>query len=97
MSSTSESPRRIEILAGSAGLGAIVEYHDELVPGVNLGDDEFIYSTPDPAERSYDAVIIHVVHPGTSLDWLVGQRVIDPSGRLRGWTRAKPTSRCSIR
>ena len=84
-----ESPA-IEILAGLRDLGAIIEYHDELVPGVNLGDDTFVYSTPDPAERSYDAVIIHVVHPGTSLDWLSGQRVIDPSGRLRGWTRAKP-------
>ena len=84
-----ESPA-LEILAGLRALGAHVEYHDDLVPGINLSDDEFIYSTPDPADRSYDAVIIHAVHPGTSLDWLVGQRVIDPSGRLRSWSRARP-------
>ena len=91
-----ESPALV-ILAELHSLGAIVEYHDRLVPGVQIGKDEFIYSTADPAEHTYDAFIIHAIQPGTSLDWLVGQRVIDPSGRLRGWTPAEADGEVLIR
>jgi UDP-N-acetyl-D-glucosamine dehydrogenase len=77
-----ESPA-LEILTTLRGLGAIIEYSDKLVPVVNLGHGEIMRSTVDPVGRSYDAIIVHAVHPGTSLDWLRNRRVIDPSGKLR--------------
>lgn len=77
-----ESPA-IEILAQLRKLGAIIEYNDRLVPVLNLGGGEIMRSTDDPANRTYDVVIIHAVHPGTSLEWLRDQRVVDPSGKLR--------------
>lgn len=73
----------IKILAELRELGAIIEYSDRLVPVLNLGNGEIMRSTVDPGSRSYDAVIVHAVHPGTSLEWLRNRRVIDPSGRLR--------------
>jgi len=81
-----ESPA-IRILAELRQLGAISEYSDRLVPVVHLGNGEVMRSTVDPAGRSYDAVIIHAIHPGTPLEWLRSRRVIDPSGRLRPLTR----------
>ena len=87
VSDVRESPA-IRILTDLRELGAIIEYSDRLVPVVNLGNGEIMRSTVDPGGRSYDAVIIHAVQPGTSLEWLRYRRVIDPAGRLRELTSA---------
>jgi nucleotide sugar dehydrogenase len=79
---TRESPA-IEILGELRKLGAIIEYSDGLVPVLNIGGGEIMRSTDDPEIRHYDVVIVHAVHPGTSLEWLRNRRVVDPSGHLR--------------
>jgi nucleotide sugar dehydrogenase len=77
-----ESPA-LEIIEEVRRRQAHVEYHDPLIPVVHLSDGSTMRSvTPDGG--TYDAALIHVVQPGSDLNWLAEcDIVLDPSGRTR--------------
>jgi nucleotide sugar dehydrogenase len=83
-----ESPA-LQIAARLAARGAQLAYHDPLIPSVDargLGTVRSV-EAPDPAD--YDLVLVAVVHPGQSYEFLAGaEHVLDatyrtPGGRVR--------------
>ncbi|WP_107118963.1 nucleotide sugar dehydrogenase [Streptomyces bungoensis] len=76
-----ESPA-LEIMEELAEDGAKVEFSDPLVTSLRLGAAVHP-SVTEPADREWDLVLVHTVHPGVDLGWLAGQPlVLDATYRL---------------
>ncbi len=71
-----EAPSR-EIMRRLREEGAVVDYHDPLVPVMRLGEDELRSVCPDPrvdasgfGPEDYQLAIVVTVHPGYDYGWL---------------------------
>lgn len=71
-----EAPAR-EIVRRLREEGAVVDYHDPLVPVMRLGEDELRSVCPDPrvdasgfGPEDYQLAIVVTVHPGHDYGWL---------------------------
>ncbi|MDT0444239.1 nucleotide sugar dehydrogenase [Streptomyces johnsoniae] len=63
--------------------GADVAYTDPLIPELPVGG-RLLHHRADPAERPWDLVVVHTVHPGQDLGWLEDcGPVLDATYRLQ--------------
>ncbi len=63
--------------------GARVEYHDPLVPVLEVGSETLI-SVTDPDPGDYDLVIAHTLHPQFDYGFVNGGALLDCTYRLSG-------------
>jgi nucleotide sugar dehydrogenase len=77
-----ESPA-LTILADLAAAGARIDYTDPMVPELRLGE-RLLRHHPDPADSTWDLIIVHTAHPGQDLSWLHDrpEPVLDATYRL---------------
>ncbi len=76
-----ESPA-VRIIEDLTRAGADVSYTDPLIPALPAAG-RLLRHTPEPAERPWDLVVVHTVHPGQDLGWLEGcGPVLDATYRL---------------
>ena len=79
-----ETPAR-EIIATLRADGARVDYHDPLVPFLELSDGEVLETNATHRAGSYDLVIAHTLHPGFDYGWIAQYpRVLDATYQLQG-------------
>jgi nucleotide sugar dehydrogenase len=78
-----ESPA-LEIIERLRAAGAVVSFTDEFVDSIVVAGEAML-AVPDPADRDWDLVIAHTVHPGANLAWLRSgsTAVLDATYRLR--------------
>jgi UDP-N-acetyl-D-mannosaminuronate dehydrogenase len=83
-----ESPA-LQIAACLAERGAHVSYHDPLIPEVEVEGAGTLESVDAPDAHDYDLVLVAVVHPGHSYEFLAdAEHVLDatyktPGGKVR--------------
>jgi nucleotide sugar dehydrogenase len=78
-----ESPA-LEIIDRLTDAGVEVAFTDERVPTITVRSGQMERVT-DPAQFTWDLVIVHSVHPESDLDWLATQTaVLDTTYRLTG-------------
>jgi nucleotide sugar dehydrogenase len=78
-----ETPAR-EIIATLRADGARVDYHDPLVPFLELPDGEVLETNATHRVGSYDLVIAHTLHPGFDYGWIAQYpRVLDATYQLQ--------------
>ncbi|MEE9416173.1 MAG: nucleotide sugar dehydrogenase [Acidimicrobiales bacterium] len=75
-----ESPA-LEIMERLRKAGARVAYHDEHVPSLRLGSEEFT-SLVSPERFEFDLIVVHTVHPEDQLEWLSERETFDATFRL---------------
>lgn len=66
----------LDIIRGLEQRGALVTYHDPLVPQLRLRGGRVITSDPAAAQRTWDLVLLHTVHPGADLAWVADHPVV---------------------
>jgi UDP-N-acetyl-D-glucosamine dehydrogenase len=64
-----ESPA-LEIAEGLRAAGAVVGYHDPLIPTMRLSGGDVLVSVVDPHDFRADLVLIHTLHTGIDRSWL---------------------------
>lgn len=64
-----ESPA-LEIADGLRAAGAIVSYHDPLIPTMRLPHGHTLHSITDPQHFRADLVLVHTLHNGIDRQWL---------------------------
>ncbi len=70
-----ESPA-LEVLSELIAAGLIVAYFDPLCAAVTLPDGTTLIGVDDPAGFEADLVLVHTLHHGVDLSWLVDQPVV---------------------
>jgi UDP-N-acetyl-D-mannosaminuronate dehydrogenase len=79
-----ESPA-LQIAAALARRGAQVSYHDPLIPAVEVAGAGTLESVDAPYAEDYDLVLVAVVHPGHSYEFLAdAEHVLDATYRTPG-------------
>ncbi|MFC5947941.1 nucleotide sugar dehydrogenase [Pseudonocardia lutea] len=79
-----ESPA-LEILALLAERGAVVGYHDALIPELYVEGIGVLKSESDPEAFAPDLVVVHTLHGGEEPEWLDSvPSVLDTTYRARG-------------
>ncbi|WP_434994391.1 nucleotide sugar dehydrogenase [Arthrobacter sp. Ld5] len=77
-----ESPA-LEILEGLIEEGAVVSYHDHLIPSLRLGDGRVLEHEADPAAFDADLVLLHTAHSTADISWITPEvDVLDSTFRL---------------
>ncbi len=72
-----ESPA-IPIIDELTRRGALVAYHDPLIPQVQMPDGRLMHSVVLPRGEDWDLVLVHGTHPGTDNAWVQDcPRVLD--------------------
>ncbi|MEH3077194.1 MAG: nucleotide sugar dehydrogenase [Quadrisphaera sp.] len=66
----------LEIVRGLEQRGAVVAYHDPLVPELRLPDGRVLASAVDAPQEPWDLVLLHTVHPGADLTWVSQHPVV---------------------
>jgi nucleotide sugar dehydrogenase len=70
----------ITIMTGLARRGAVVSYHDPLIPAFTLPGGQRAASVESPRSEDFDLAVIHTLHPGADYAWAAGcPRVLDAS------------------
>jgi len=78
-----ETPAR-EIIATLRADGARVDYHDPLVPFLDLSSGEVLETNATHRVGNYDLVIAHTLHPGFDYGWIAEYpRVLDATYQLQ--------------
>jgi UDP-N-acetyl-D-mannosaminuronate dehydrogenase len=82
-----ESPA-VDIVMDLRRGGAVVAYHDPLIPTVRLSDATELASVDDPRGWDADIVVVHTLHQLLELQWLEdASLVLDTTYRLRDLPR----------
>jgi UDP-N-acetyl-D-mannosaminuronate dehydrogenase len=77
-----ESPA-LEILASLIEEGAVVAYHDHLIPSVRLGDGSTLDHDDDPGSFEPDLILLHTAHSAADVTWISPEvPVLDSTFRL---------------
>ncbi|MBG6225991.1 nucleotide sugar dehydrogenase [Arthrobacter sp. CAN_A2] len=77
-----ESPA-LEILESLIEEGAVVAYHDHLIPSLRLGDGSVLEHHADPAAFDADLVLMHTAHSSADVSWITPEvNVLDSTFRL---------------
>lgn len=78
-----ESPA-LEILDRLERAGAVVAYHDQMVPRVTTPGGSVLHSVAEPGGYAADLVFVHTLHGGQDVTWMEAERlVLDATYRLR--------------
>ena len=78
-----ESPA-LEILDRLERAGAVVAYHDPMIPRVTTPGGSVLHSVAEPGGYAADLVLAHTVHRGQDVTWMEVERlVLDATYRLR--------------
>lgn len=64
-----ESPA-LEVMQRLMNAGVRLAYVDPLVPEARLADGTVVRSSCDAADRRYDLVVLHTLHPEVEYDWI---------------------------
>jgi UDP-N-acetyl-D-mannosaminuronate dehydrogenase len=73
----------LEIIPGLEARGALVHYHDPLVPNIALPDGRLMASDASAPEAEWDLVLLHTVHAGHDYSWIAGcPTVLDATYRF---------------
>lgn len=73
----------LEIIPGLEARGALVRYHDPLVPHIALPDGRLMASDASAPEAEWDLVLLHTVHAGHDYSWIAGcPTVLDATYRF---------------
>jgi UDP-N-acetyl-D-glucosamine dehydrogenase len=82
VSDVRESPA-LEIIESLRERGALVDYHDLLIPTITLEDGATLETTAEVVPGDYDLVVLHTLHDDVNLDRLnFADLVLDATYRL---------------
>jgi UDP-N-acetyl-D-mannosaminuronate dehydrogenase len=70
-----ESPA-LAIAEGLLAAGAVVAYHDPLIPSIRLPGGQELASVADPSVFEADLVIVHTLHRVMDQSWIAGSPLI---------------------
>ncbi|MDQ0734628.1 UDP-N-acetyl-D-glucosamine dehydrogenase [Arthrobacter agilis] len=77
-----ESPA-LEILSSLMDEGAVVAYHDHLIPTVRLGDGTMLEHDAEPDAFQADLILLHTAHSAADVTWISPEvPVLDSTFRL---------------